>query len=294
MTLGACTTLSAVAAHPERRACLRGRGDGGRTRLLAAAAQHGDDRRQRVRRHALQLLQPDVRVAEGDRLLHEEGRRHLPGRAAQLRAAGRCRRRTPRPRSGASARASGWWVPTASARSRWPRCIATTASSTSRKRPDEIVTEILLPPAEGWRSVYLKLRRRGSFDFPILGVAVAARLEGEVVREARIVLGAVASLPREATRAAAGARRPAPDHRRRSRRRPTRPRAPPGRSTTRTSRTPTARRSRACTSRGRSRGSPASIRVRPWRPHDHARRADQGAAAASASCSSASSPRRPT
>jgi len=70
------------------------------------------------------------------------------------------------------------------------------------KRADEIVTQIVLPPADGWRSVYLKLRRRGSFDFPILGVAAAARIEGDVVREARIVLGAVASTPREAPKAA--------------------------------------------------------------------------------------------
>ena len=70
------------------------------------------------------------------------------------------------------------------------------------KRADEIVAEIVLPPSEGWRSTYLKLRRRGSFDFPILGVAVAVRLDDDVVREARIVLGAVASLPREASRAA--------------------------------------------------------------------------------------------
>ena len=74
------------------------------------------------------------------------------------------------------------------------------------KRPDEIVTDILLPPADGWTSIYLKLRRRGSFDFPVLGVAVAARLDGEVVRDARIVLGAVASLPREATAAQAALR----------------------------------------------------------------------------------------
>ncbi len=71
------------------------------------------------------------------------------------------------------------------------------------KRPEEIVAEILLPPADGWASAYLKLRRRGSFDFPVLGVAVAVRLEGEVVREARIVLGAVASTPRETPAAAA-------------------------------------------------------------------------------------------
>ena len=71
------------------------------------------------------------------------------------------------------------------------------------KRPDEVVADILLPPAEGWRSAYLKLRRRGSFDFPVLGVAVAARMDGDIVRDARIVLGAVASLPRPAERAAA-------------------------------------------------------------------------------------------
>jgi 4-hydroxybenzoyl-CoA reductase subunit beta len=71
------------------------------------------------------------------------------------------------------------------------------------KRPDEILAEIMLPPSDGWTSTYLKLRRRGSFDFPVLGVAVALRREGDVVRDARIVLGAVASLPREAKPAAA-------------------------------------------------------------------------------------------
>jgi 4-hydroxybenzoyl-CoA reductase subunit beta len=71
-----------------------------------------------------------------------------------------------------------------------------------KKRPDEILTRIALPPADGWRSTYLKLRRRGAFDFPILGVAAAVRMDGDVVREARVVLGAVASLPREAPKAA--------------------------------------------------------------------------------------------
>src|SRR6185295_9631192 len=71
------------------------------------------------------------------------------------------------------------------------------------KRPDEVLTEIALPPAGNLRSAYLKLRRRGSFDFPVLGVAAALRMDGDVVREARIVLGAVASLPREAVEAGA-------------------------------------------------------------------------------------------
>src|SRR5262249_14768200 len=68
---------------------------------------------------------------------------------------------------------------------------------------EEIAAGFALPPADGWRSAYLKLRRRGSFDFPVLGVAVAARMEGDVVRELRIVLGAVASQPRPSEKAAA-------------------------------------------------------------------------------------------
>jgi CO/xanthine dehydrogenase FAD-binding subunit len=39
------------------------------------------------------------------------------------------------------------------------------------------------------------LRRRGSFDFPILGVAAAVKLSGNVIEEARLALGAVASRP---------------------------------------------------------------------------------------------------
>ena len=65
---------------------------------------------------------------------------------------------------------------------------------------DEILSEIILPPADGWHSTYLKLRRRGSFDFPILGVAVALRFAKDgAVADARITLGAVASHPVEAT-----------------------------------------------------------------------------------------------
>ena len=61
------------------------------------------------------------------------------------------------------------------------------------RRPDEILTQIRVP--DGWKSTYWKLRRRGSFDFPILGVAAAVKLSGDVVQEARIALGAVASRP---------------------------------------------------------------------------------------------------
>jgi len=69
------------------------------------------------------------------------------------------------------------------------------------KRADEILTAVVLPPAEGVRCAYLKLRRRGSFDFPVLGVAVALTMDGATVTRGRIVLGAVASQPREAVEA---------------------------------------------------------------------------------------------
>ena len=63
-------------------------------------------------------------------------------------------------------------------------------------RPDELLVSIHLPPMLGWRTSYLKLRRRGSIDFPILGVAVALRLDEDgTCAEARLVLGAVASQP---------------------------------------------------------------------------------------------------
>jgi 4-hydroxybenzoyl-CoA reductase subunit beta len=60
---------------------------------------------------------------------------------------------------------------------------------------DDIVTEVILPPADGWRSAYLKLRDRSSFDFPIAGIAAAVRMEGGVVREARVAMTAVGSRP---------------------------------------------------------------------------------------------------
>jgi 4-hydroxybenzoyl-CoA reductase subunit beta len=64
------------------------------------------------------------------------------------------------------------------------------------RRPDEILTEVSLPDAAGWKSTYWKLRRRGSFDFPVLGAAASAKLAKDgTVEEARIALGAVASRP---------------------------------------------------------------------------------------------------
>jgi 4-hydroxybenzoyl-CoA reductase subunit beta len=62
------------------------------------------------------------------------------------------------------------------------------------RRADEILTQVSV--TAGWTSSYWKLRRRGAFDFPVLGVAAAARLAKDgTVEEARVALGAVASRP---------------------------------------------------------------------------------------------------
>lgn len=70
------------------------------------------------------------------------------------------------------------------------------------KRPEEILTQIDVPERTGWAMTYRKLRRRGSIDFPIVGVAAAVLLGvGRVVEDVRIVLGAVHTHPVTATAA---------------------------------------------------------------------------------------------
>jgi 4-hydroxybenzoyl-CoA reductase subunit beta len=77
------------------------------------------------------------------------------------------------------------------------------------KQPDEILTAVRLPAPDGWDAVYHKLRRRGSFDFPVLGVAAwikwgaGSGKREAVVQDARIVLGGVASYPQDVPEAAA-------------------------------------------------------------------------------------------
>lgn len=71
------------------------------------------------------------------------------------------------------------------------------------RKPNEILAEVLLDPLHGWKSTYWKLRRRGSFDFPVLSVAAAVRLAGNaMVEDARIVIGSAASRPLVAEEAA--------------------------------------------------------------------------------------------
>lgn len=62
--------------------------------------------------------------------------------------------------------------------------------------PDEIVTEILLPPPiKGSRSAYRKVRARRSWDFALAGVALALKFRGDRVEQARVVLSGAAPIP---------------------------------------------------------------------------------------------------
>jgi 4-hydroxybenzoyl-CoA reductase subunit beta len=73
-----------------------------------------------------------------------------------------------------------------------------------QKQADEVLTSLTLPPLGGdFRATYVKFRRRGAIDFPLLGVAAAVRIDADgICTEARIVLGAVATAPLPVPKAA--------------------------------------------------------------------------------------------
>jgi xanthine dehydrogenase YagS FAD-binding subunit len=63
-------------------------------------------------------------------------------------------------------------------------------------KPNEIVTEILLPPSEkGLRSSYRKVRARRSWDFALAGAALVLQFDGDKVIKARVVLSGAAPIP---------------------------------------------------------------------------------------------------
>jgi 4-hydroxybenzoyl-CoA reductase subunit beta len=71
------------------------------------------------------------------------------------------------------------------------------------RRANEILADVTVADQRGWRSAYWKLRRRGSFDFPVASAAVAIKCDpaGRVL-DVRIVVGAVASRPMVVSNAA--------------------------------------------------------------------------------------------
>ena len=62
--------------------------------------------------------------------------------------------------------------------------------------PNEVVAEVHVPkPTVNTKSLYLKARERGSFDFALSSVAAAFEMNGSTCRGASIVLGGVAPIP---------------------------------------------------------------------------------------------------
>jgi xanthine dehydrogenase YagS FAD-binding subunit len=62
--------------------------------------------------------------------------------------------------------------------------------------PGELLTSVRVPkPRAGMRSIYLKARERGSFDFALSAVALCLWHDGATVEGARLVLGGVAPTP---------------------------------------------------------------------------------------------------
>jgi len=61
--------------------------------------------------------------------------------------------------------------------------------------PNEIVTELILPSAEGWKVAHYEIRQKAAFDWPLAVAAVALKTDGSNVQAARVVLGHVAPTP---------------------------------------------------------------------------------------------------
>jgi xanthine dehydrogenase YagS FAD-binding subunit len=62
-------------------------------------------------------------------------------------------------------------------------------------RPNEIVTEVLLPPAPDVRAAHYEIRQKEAFDWPLAVAAAVLRMRGSNVQSARIVMGYVAPVP---------------------------------------------------------------------------------------------------
>jgi xanthine dehydrogenase YagS FAD-binding subunit len=74
-------------------------------------------------------------------------------------------------------------------------------------KPNEIVTDILIPPAAHTHAGHYEVRQKEAFDWPYATSAVALTMSGRTVQSARVVLGHVAPVPwlsEEAAQALAG------------------------------------------------------------------------------------------
>ena len=62
-------------------------------------------------------------------------------------------------------------------------------------QPNEIVTEVVVPPATDAKAAHYEIRQKEAFDWPLAVAAVALRMNGSNVQSARVVMGYVAPVP---------------------------------------------------------------------------------------------------
>jgi xanthine dehydrogenase YagS FAD-binding subunit len=62
-------------------------------------------------------------------------------------------------------------------------------------KPNEIVTEVVVPPPAGERTGHYEVRQKELFDWPLATASVTLAMNGNTVRTARVVLGHVAPVP---------------------------------------------------------------------------------------------------
>ena len=68
-------------------------------------------------------------------------------------------------------------------------------------RPNEIVTQIVVPPAPGARNATYEVRQKQALDWPLATASVVLAMKGETISSARVVLGHVAPVPWAAEKA---------------------------------------------------------------------------------------------
>ena len=62
-------------------------------------------------------------------------------------------------------------------------------------RPNEMVTEVMVPAATNVKAAHYEIRQKEAFDWPLALAGVALKMRGSKVESARIVLGYVAPVP---------------------------------------------------------------------------------------------------
>jgi xanthine dehydrogenase YagS FAD-binding subunit len=68
-------------------------------------------------------------------------------------------------------------------------------------RPNEIVTELVIPPATDLKAAHYEIRQKEAFDWPLAVAAVTLKLQGSNVQSSKIVLGHIAPVPWPSTEA---------------------------------------------------------------------------------------------